>query len=206
MHAGNIGVCVHAHATYRIVMRSLRLTGSLLLIATLASCASFVAPAYSPDYPTVDRLKIANIGKLTVGTFQPRAAEAPVNRITLRGAPFAPPTGSFAEYLENAMRSDLTELRVLDPGADTRIDAVLLKNDIDISGLSTGSGVMEVKVTVSKKGVPVLEKTFEAKIRFESSLAAAVAVPKGQSEYPNLVRALLQKVYVDREFLSAVSK
>ena len=187
-------------------MRSLRLTGSLLLIATLASCASFVAPAYSPDYPTVDRLKIANIGKLTVGTFQPRAAEAPVNRITLRGAPFAPPTGSFAEYLENAMRSDLTELRVLDPGADTRIDAVLLKNDIDISGLSTGSGVMEVKVTVSKKGVPVLEKTFEAKIRFESSLAAAVAVPKGQSEYPNLVRALLQKVYVDREFLSAVSK
>ena len=86
-------------------MRSLGLTGSLLLIATLASCASFVAPAYSPDYPTVDRLKIANIGKLTVGTFQPRAAEAPVNRITLRGAPFAPPTGSFAEYLENAMRS-----------------------------------------------------------------------------------------------------
>jgi hypothetical protein len=187
-------------------MQIVKLTGTLLIISALASCASFVVPAYSPDYPTVDRLKVANVGKLALGVFQPRAAEATVNHITLRGAPFAPPTGSFAEYLENAMRSDLTELRVLDPGADTRIDAVLLKNDIDVSGLSTGSGIMEVKITVSKKAVPILEKTYDAEIRFESSFAAAVAVPKGQSEYPNLVRALLQKVYADREFLSAISK
>ncbi|WP_439608730.1 hypothetical protein [Hydrogenophaga sp.] len=170
----------------------------------LTGCASFVAPTYSPDYPSIDRLKASQLGKVSVGVFQPRSAEAPVNRITLRGAAFAPASGTFAEYLENAIRSDLTELRVLDPNAGTRIDATLLKNDIDVSGINTGEGFMDVKLTVSKGGKAVHEKVYSARTQFESSLAAAVAVPKGQSEYPRLVRTLLQTIYADPAFIAAV--
>lgn len=174
--------------------------------ALLAGCASFVAPTYSPDYPTLDRLKASPLDKVAVGSFQPRAADAPVNRITLRGAPFAPATGSFAEYLEQAIRSDLHELRLLDPNASTRIDATLLKNDIDVSGLSVGEGHMEVQLTVSRNGQTVHQKTYSAHTRFESAFAAAVAVPKGQSEYPALVRTLLQTIYSDPSFISALRK
>ncbi|PLC48420.1 hypothetical protein CR159_17950 [Pollutimonas subterranea] len=39
-----------------------------------------------------------------------------------------------------------------------------------------------------------------------SSFAGAVAIPKGQSEYPNLVRVLLQKVYEEPAFIDAVKK
>lgn len=175
-------------------------------VAVLSGCASFVAPAYSPDYPSLDRLKTSMIDKIAVGSFQPRAADAPVNRVTLRGASLAPPSGSFAEYLENAIRSDLTELRVLDANAATRIDATLLKNDIDISGFSVGEGIIEVKLTVSKNGTPRLDKVYAAKTRFESSFAGNVAIPRGQSEYPNLVRALLQTIYVDPAFVAAIRK
>lgn len=187
-------------------MRSIPALLALSAAAVLSGCASFVAPTYSPDYPTLDRLKTSNIDKVAVGSFQPRAADAPVNRITLRGAALAPPAGSFAEYLESAIRSDLAELRVLDANASIRIDATLLKNDIDISGFSVGEGTMEVKLSVSKQGKPVLEKVYAAKTRFDSSFAGNVAIPRGQAEYPNLVRALLQTIYADPAFIAAIRK
>ena len=177
-----------------------------VVVAVLCGCASFVAPTYSPDYPTIDGLKKSGVDKLSVGEVQPRDADAPVNRLTLRGAPFTVADGTFATYLEKALRSDLTELRVLDAAATTRIDATILQNELDVSGLSTGLGLLAVKLTVSKKGAPVLEKVYTAKTQFESSLAAAVAVPKAQSEYPKLVRTLLQTVYTDPAFLAAVKK
>lgn len=185
-------------------MYFLRLWLSAAVLALLAGCASFVAPAYSPDYPTLDRLKTQSLDKVSVGRFEPRAAEAPVNKITLRGAPFAPASGTFVDYLEQAIRSDLHELRLLDPNATARIDATVLKNDIDVSGLSTGEGHMQVELTVSRDGRPVHQKVYTASTRFDSAFAAAVAVPKGQSEYPNLVRALLQTIYADPAFAAAL--
>jgi hypothetical protein len=170
----------------------------------LTGCASFVAPTYSPDYPSIDRLKVAQLGKIAVGEFQPRSPEASVNKINLRGGPFVSPNGSFAQYLEDAIRSDLTELRVLDPRAETRIEATLLKNDIDVSGINTGEGFMDVKLSVIKRGLTVHEKIYSVSTQFESSFAAAVAVPKAQSEYPRLVRTLLQSVYADPAFITAV--
>lgn len=177
----------------------------LASIAVLTTgCASLVTPTYSPDYPSLDRLKAGQLGKVAVGTFQPRDPQAPVNKITLRGSSLATPQGTFSEYLESAMRSDLNELRALDPNAQTRVDAVLLKNEIDVSGFSTGTGVMVATVTVSKRGAPVLQKTYTANTQFESSFAGAVAIPKGMNEYPTLVRTLLQTIYSDTAFINAI--
>lgn len=182
----------------------IRMAMLAITAVALTGCGSFVAPTYSPDYPSIDRLKGAQVGKIAVGEFQPRSPEAPVNKVTLRGAPLVASQGSFAQYLEEAIRSDLTELRVLDPKADTRVDATLLKNDIDVSGISTGEGFMDVKLTVSRRGQTVHDKVYRATTQFESSFAAAVAVPRGQSEYPRLVRTLLQTIYADPAFIAAV--
>lgn len=182
----------------------LRMAALAFTAIVLTGCASFVAPTYSPDYPSIDRLKTTQLGKVAVGEFQPRNPEASINKISLRGASFVSSNGSFAQYLEDAIRSDLTELRVLDPKAEARIEATLLKNDIDVSGISTGEGFMDVKLSVTKRGQTVHEKIYSAKTQFESSFAGAVAVPKGQSEYPRLVRTLLQTVYADPAFIAAL--
>jgi hypothetical protein len=181
----------------------------MVVVATalLASgCASLTAPTYSPHYETIDRLKKIDLEKMSVGEVQPRDPNASVNKITLRGSTLASPSGTFASYLENAIRSDLMEMRLYDPTSSTRIDATILKNDIDVSGIGTGHGVMEVKLTINKKGALVFEKVYLADTQFESSFAGAVAIPRGQSEYPNLVRALLQNVYGDPAFIEAVKK
>lgn len=183
------------------------LLAALMGLSTLATgCASFVAPDYSADFPAVDALKRAGLERASVGKFEPQDPTAKVNRITLRGAPLTASNGTFSAYIERALIADLSEAGLYDPKSDRRIDLVLLKNDIDVSGINEGTGQIEANLTVSEAGTPRLRKTYSATTRFESSFAGAVAVPKGQAEYPNLVRALLSKIYRDVAFIQALGR
>lgn len=183
-----------------------RLLGAGLLAAALTGCASFVAPPYSADFVALDRLKRAPLEKASVGTFQPVDGAAEVNRIKLRAVTLVSPRGSFSRYLQDALAQDLREIAVYDEAAQIRIDAVVLKNVIDISSMSTGTGLMEVELAVTRGGQTRLKKLYTASTQFESSFAGAVAIPKGQSEYGVLVRALLGKVYSDPDFINALKK
>lgn len=185
-------------------------TAKFFLLVAIASnligCASLSAPPYSPDYQTLDKLKTLNIQKMAVGEFQPRDPNAPVNKISLRGASLKAQEGTFSIYLENAMRSDLKEVGVFDQSSSSIINATVIKNDIDVSGISKGSGIMDVKISLAKDGNLVFEKVYSSTTNFESSFAGAIAVGIGQKEYPNLVRAFLKNVYSDAEFIKAVQK
>ena len=57
-----------------------------------------------------------------------------------------------------------------------------------------------------RAGTERLRKTYQARTSFESSFAGAVAIPKGQIEYPSLVRTLLRNVYTDPAFVAAIAK
>lgn len=187
-------------------MKKLKLSFLLLVIAVVPGCASLQAPNYSPDYETLDHLKKSNLQKIAVARFQPQDPKAAVNHISLRGSSLTAAEGLFSTYLENAIRSDLKEIGILDSNAETKLDATVLKNDIDISGISKGNGQLSVKLTVSKHGTILLDKVYSASTQFESSFAGAVAIGIGQREYPNLVRAFLKQVYTDPEFLAAIQK
>ncbi|HEX5805108.1 MAG TPA: hypothetical protein VFY31_02080 [Macromonas sp.] len=177
------------------------------VVAVLTSgCASFSVPSYTPDYPTLDQMKRENIEKISVGQFQPQDPNSPINKISLRGASLKPAEGNYAKYLEQAIRSDLADMRLLDPESPTRIEATLTQNYIDVSGISTGYGALEVELSVLKSGTAVFTKKYMVQTSFESSFAAAVAVPKGQNEYPNLVKTLLKNIYSDPDFLRSVKK
>lgn len=185
---------------------SFRLWTAGLALAVLSGCASFVAPPYSPDYGSLDRLKSASLDKASVGPAQPRDPSAPVNRISLRGTPMVSPNGSYAQYLENALIQDLKELSVYQADAGLRIDATLLRNEMDIFGINTGHGRISAELAVTRDGTQRLRKTYHADTTFESSFAGNVAIPRGQLEYARLVQALLSKVYADPEFINSLKK
>lgn len=187
-------------------MSLLRLLASCLAVAVFSGCSTLAPPPYSADYQVLDQLKKQPLDKVAVGTVQPRNPDSPVNKISLRAASLAGPKGTFAQYLEDALIQDLKEIAVFDASAGTRIDATILKNSIDISGFSTGTGGMDVELTVTRNAKTTLKKTYSVKTTFESSFAGAVAIPKGQAEYGNLVRTLLGKVYADPEFINALKK
>jgi len=176
-----------------------------LTVSVLSTgCANFVAPDYSADYSAVDALKRSGLAKSSVGKVQPEDAAAKVNSISLRGSSLKAGDTTFAGYVGRAMMSDLKEAGLYDANAQRRIDMVLLKNEIDVSGFSEGMGSIEVQLTVSEGSKTLLQKNYTAKTRFASSFAGAVAIPKGQTEYPNLVRELLASIYRDQAFVQAL--
>ena len=186
------------------IRKTLALALCTALAITVSGCATFAVPAYSPDYPTLDRLKTARLAPVAIQPFAPQDPAAPVNVLTLRGAPFAPAKGTFASYIEAAMREDMAELRRLDAQAPTQLSATLLRNDFDFSGLSVGTGTIVLRVVVTRAGQTRLDKTYSASGQYEPHLAAKVAVPRAQAEYPSLVRRLLRNVYADAAFIAAL--
>ncbi len=188
----------------RLHMRSAITILIIMISALTTGCANLVAPSYSADYAAVDNLKHSKLNKMALGKVQPDDVRAKVNQISLRGANLTAGDTTFAGYLERAMTNDLQEAGLYDASAAHRIDIVLIKNDIDVSGFSQGVGQIEIELTLTASGKIVLKKNYATTTQFESSFAAAVAVPKGQIEYPNLVRALLSKIYRDQAFLLAM--
>ena len=183
-----------------------RLKSAVIAVALscLAGCASFVVPSYSADYSAVDALKRSGLKPVAVEPVQPQDSSAKVNKITLRGAQLTVDDGNYAKYLERALQSDLKEAGLFDPASNRRLFVTLLRNDIDVSGFSEGTGDIQAEVAVNEQGQTRLRKTYTANTKFESSFAGAVAIPKGQAEYPNLVRSLLAQIYRDPEMLAAL--
>lgn len=177
----------------------------VITVAALTSgCANLVVPSYSADYAAVDSLKHSKLDKAALGKVQPDDAKAKVNQISLRGSTLTAGDVTFSGYLERAMKSDLQEAGLYDSNAARRIDVVVLQNDIDVSGFSEGVGRIEIELAISTSGTTVLRKKYATSIKFESSFIGAVAIPKGQTEYPNLVRALLSMIYRDQAFTQAM--
>ena len=181
------------------------IVASVLVVCTLASgCAQLVVPNYSADFSAVDALKRAPLQKASVGTVQPVDPAAKVNRLSLRGAGLGTPDGTFSAYLGRAITADLKDAALYDAQSPRHIDLVLLQNEIDVSGFSEGKGQIEVDLSLVNGSTTLLRKTYAATTRFDSSFAGAVAIPKGQSEYPNVVRSLLSTIYRDPAFIKAM--
>ncbi|TDR79940.1 hypothetical protein [Paludibacterium purpuratum] len=179
---------------------------ALACAATMSGCASFNTPSYTPDYNAIDALKAAQIGKVAVNTVQPEDPAADVNHINLRGSHLTVEGGTFASYLQQAITSDLTEAGVYDPNADTKLVIELLENDINVAGFATGTGVLVVNLQVLQHGKVVLDKKYSAHSQFDSSFAAALAIPNGQNAYPGLVKKLLSTIYSDHQFIDVLQQ
>ena len=169
-----------------------------------AGCAPLSAPPYGADYEALDRLEATRPGPVAVAKVQPTDPADKVNAVGMRSARLVSPSGSFAQYLEDALVRDLGEISVYDPNARTRISARILVNEIDL-GVINGVGRMDVEVIVTRETAQRLRKTYRGEIAFDSSYANIVAVPAGQAAYPRLVRALLRQVYADPQFVAAIA-
>ena len=188
-------------------MRLHAFTARLFASAALmlaSGCAQLAAPPYAADYEALDRLEATRPGMVAVAKVQPADPNDSVNTLRLRRAKLLSPSGSFAQYLEDALTRDLGEISAYDPKAQTRIAARILVNELDL-GVINGSGRMEVEVVVTRASAQRLHKTYRGELAFDSSYANIVAVPAGQAAYPRLVRALLRQVYADPQFIAAIA-
>lgn len=182
----------------------------LLLVISVAAlgltACSTPAPPYAVSIPNVQAIKSAASSSLAVGEFGAQGSAANNESISIRGNPMVSASGTFAKYLQNAIVQELTEARLLDPNSTMKITAVLLKNDISAAGILTASAEIEARFAVTKVDKTVFEKIKRARIEWDSNFLGAIAIPRAQQNYPNLVSALLKELYADQDFVAALKK
>lgn len=175
---------------------------TVVSIITIAGCST-VAPQYSPSIDNIQSLKNANIEKVSVGKFS--AGDNKVNELTIRGGSFqSPVNASYVEYLQKALEQELYDANQLNKNSDIKISGVLLKNDIDASGMNVGTAVMDAEFSVHDTSSVRYKKTHSANIEWPSSFIGGIAIPRAIKEYPRVVQELLGKLYADPEFTKAL--
>ncbi len=174
-------------------------------LVVLASGCSMMAPQYSASLTNVQMLKDASAFSAKVGEFSSGKDPANANPISIRGSSLnSPYASSYALYLAEAIKQELSLAGKLSPVAEVEISGVLQKNDLDASGFSKGTGIMEARFVVKKSGQIRYDQVKLVNSEWESSFAGAIAIPKAQQEYPVLVQKLLAALYGDAAFIKAL--
>lgn len=182
-----------------------RLTGVVVLVATLNAC-SMVAPKYNTNFDNVGKLRGAALQPVTVGAFAKEAKGDDVDRLTIRGSSLNSPNGSYTAYLREAIRQELDDARLLDPKSQIELSGVLVRNELDGSGISLGFAEIEARFIVKRDGKVRFDKVISARHEWESSFLGAIAIPRTQQNYPIVVQKLLTSLFEDPLFLAALKK
>lgn len=170
----------------------------------LASGCAIQAPNYQVSVDNVNVLKRQTSQPVRVGQVAAQPGAKGAASIGIRGGSMnAPTSGGYAAYLAEALGAELALARRLDPAATISIDGTLLGTDVD-AAMGTGSGYMEARFVVTRNGQVRYDKVKRGEHTWESSFAAAVAVPAAQRAYPEVVQHLLGALFSDPDFQSAL--
>ncbi|HJW81444.1 MAG TPA: hypothetical protein VJ396_04295 [Acidiferrobacterales bacterium] len=187
-------------------MNRLHLTALVSLLGLLGTgCTTVLAPQYSASIENVQKLKDGGNYTAKVGTFTSTSGPGNENTISLRAASLASPyQDTFAGYLAEAIKTELVLAGKMAPGSDVDISGVLLKNNLDIGGMSLGLGDIQARFVVKRNGQVRYDQIKSAHSEWESSFAGMVAIPRAVQEYPRLVQSLLGALYSDKAFVQAL--
>lgn len=123
----------------------------------------------------------------------------------MRGSPLESPIGgSYGAYLADAIRQELDLAKALDPAAPVEISGTLLKNDVNVANIITGSAIVEARVVVKKSGQTRYDKVKTATMEWDSSYFGYVAIPRGKENYPLVVQKLVRQLFTDADFIQAL--
>jgi len=177
---------------------------TLVSLAALASGCSLTAPRYTASLDNVQKLKDGAIEPTKVGAFRSEPAKDNAPTISLRGSSLASPyDSSYAQYLAEALKQELSMAGRLAPDAQIEVTGALQKNDISIP-ISTGSGDITARFIVTRGGAVRYDQVKSIHDEWDSSFVGAIAIPRAQEQYPVMVQKLLAALYADPAFIQAL--
>jgi hypothetical protein len=186
-------------------MRKILRVVLLFLIFIITSGCSTVAPTYNGSRQNIEAINSIGDFKLAVDRFTDSDSPDNKKQLSMRGSTATSPYGAtYSSYIESAIRQDLSISGRYSDSSKNRVSGVLLKNDVDASGFSTGTGICEVEFSLINNANVLYRKKIVQNHQWESSFAGAVAIPKATNEYPVMVERLLNKLFSDNDFIKAV--
>ena len=179
------------------------------LLAVLLAAGGCTGSRLAPPQPTFSGLqavRAAEVPPLAVGRFAAAPGLAPGRdrSILIRAAALRPPQGtSFADYLAETLRAELTSAGRLDPASPLSLSGLLTENRVD-SGLGRGRGVLAAAFILSRGGREIWRKTLQVERDWDSNFIGAVAYLRADQNYGALYQMLVAALFADPDFRRAV--
>jgi len=186
-----------------MIKRVPRFVVAVFVTSVLSAC-SMLAPKAAVSVQQTQTLRDSGAAPVKVGTFTSQGADAHDQSISIRGSGMASPYGSYAKYLEEAIRLQLKEAGLFDEASKAEVSGTLIKNDINAAGFVTASGDISARFQVRRGEKVVYDKIKDAHVEWGSNFLGAIAIPRAQEAYPGLVSTLLGALFGDAEFLSSL--
>jgi hypothetical protein len=183
---------------------------ALVALASLqfAGCASVTLPAASGTAGNVEKLKASGAASMGTGEFKaaPGKASEADKGLSVRGSnSISPAQGSFALQLRDQLAAELKAAGMLATDGGIVISGTVTDNSLE-AGMSTGSARLAARFVVRRDGKVVYDKELLASAQWESSFAAAVAVPAAFNQYGAIYQSLVGKLLDDADFRAAVKR
>jgi hypothetical protein len=183
--------------------------GAMVAAACLAfgGCAT-KAPPYQSSIENVQTLqRLAPEAKVSIGTVRAddKSADA-LDRITARTTSIDSPYGTYAEYLKEALRADLAAAGRLDPKAARSVNATLMRNRLDASGVNVGEAEVAARFTVTEGAKVLYDKQHSASHTWDSSFLGNLAAMRAVQNYSVVFQKLLKTLFADPDFGNAIGK
>lgn len=177
----------------------------LLMLIAISGCTT-TAPPYTVSVPNIQKLRDVGSSKITVTKVDlPAKNQEKLNSISLRGSTLLSPyDGSYAKYLREALRMEFYEAGRLAENSNIELSGVLMQNDIDSTGFSIGTSILEAKFMVLRNNELKYDKIITSNHQWESSFAGAIAIPAAVNNYQTSVQKLLDLLYSDKAFQEAI--
>ena len=192
-------------ALYRISLSStLRLVSTLAVCVAamfLTGCASVVATPYQATNDNVRNLQTLPGGTVSLGEFT--AKNSDLNKLILRTNSYTSPfNNSFAEYLKEALRSELESSGKFNPKSPVVITGELLTNSLD-PAIGTANAHISARIIIKRSNEIVFDKVVHGDSEWESSFIGAIAIPMACQQYGETLKKLLANLYADPSFKKA---
>jgi uncharacterized lipoprotein YmbA len=182
-----------------MVASGVRRASALISIAAVAAtmlcgCVTQQVPTYQAS--VANQMKLGSLPRTARFQVAPVSGEPSDVHTTIRALRIsAPGEGSWAAYLDQALRTELTTSGNYDAEAPARIEATL-------SEVHIADGEAEVTGRfIVRQGVSVrYDKVLRADARWDSAFLGAIAASSGLNQSTAIFQALLRKLFADPDF------
>ena len=177
-----------------------------IVLPLLAGCTERMAPPEA-SIASVNSLRSFDLAPVAVDPFTATGAALQHDSgVTVRAARFTPPKGTgWSGWLHDSLVAQLTAVGRHDPNSPIRIGGTIVENRSG-EGFSDGRAVLAARFTVRRDGKLIYDKVQRADIDWRSHIIGALAYMSAQQHYTALYAKLLETLFADPEFQSAVRK
>lgn len=178
------------------------LISALIAVLLLTGC-SIKTGLYKPDYNTINELKSINIAPLNVEYCS--YSNNSVDNISLRGSEMVSPYGgTFADYIKKSLEEQLKSASLYDKNSNLSLSAVILNNELNANGFSTGTADISANFIVRKNKEIQYEKIHSIHHEWDSSFVGSMAIPEALRNYPIAIQKLINSLMLDKDFVNSI--